>query len=202
MTNTKKKLSEAKFFYKLLSENNKLFPDFNYYLNAFLNSSRAVTWIMNSEYSKVDGFKDWYEKEKVDEETEQLLKSINTLRVESTKKKPVEANPVAQFTIDENSITDEIKEKIKEINHKRINITISEVGEGPKDAEIIIQGRISGITNSIEDFPNEDILTICENYITELERLIGECEQRFKHLLPQDLKKRTIFNFTNGDILL
>ncbi|WP_036124854.1 hypothetical protein [Lysinibacillus sphaericus] len=202
MANTRTKLNEAMFFYKLLKENNKVYPDFNYFLNAFLNSARAVTWIMVSEYDKIDGFKEWYKNQKVDDETKILLDDINVLRVQSTKKEPVQANPVAQFNIDENSITDEVKERLKEINKKKVTITISTDDEEPKEGDISIKGRISGIINSVKEFPNEDIINKCEKYIKELDQLVGECEKQFEHLLPQATKKRPVINFTNGNLLL
>ena len=42
--------------------------EFEYYLNAYSSSSRSVIRIMNSEYSKVNGWKKWYEDKAVSEE--------------------------------------------------------------------------------------------------------------------------------------
>jgi hypothetical protein len=57
------RLSEAEYFLrKMLSARGN---PFSYYLNAFLAASRSVTFLLQKEYSKVDGFAGWWAQERV-----------------------------------------------------------------------------------------------------------------------------------------
>ncbi|QPC47562.1 hypothetical protein [Mangrovibacillus cuniculi] len=204
MTHTSSKLNEAKFFNKLLKDHYLKYPDFNYYLNAFLSSSRAVTWVMNSEYDKTKGYHEWFENEKPSDEIHGLLKKINDLRIQTNKIKPVRANPNALFTIDETTITDEIREQLIKIDKKKVSITLSvasAASDEKSNDEITFKGKIENVFNSVDEFPDENILEVCEKYVEELERVVLECEKRFKHLLPETKYKGLTINFTNGDVL-
>ena len=57
-SNTKLKLKEALFFLQKMETHVDIEPDFDFYLNAFVSSSRSVKWIMNKEYSKVEGWEE------------------------------------------------------------------------------------------------------------------------------------------------
>ena len=61
MTATRTKLAEAQHF---LETTHQLFNhqslDFEFHLNAFVNASRNVTFVMQKEYSSATGFKDWW----------------------------------------------------------------------------------------------------------------------------------------------
>lgn len=91
MTETRKKLREAHYFFELT---HKLFnaqsPDFEFHLNAFANAARNVTFVMQKEFSKAKGFKEWWEAHptKTDEE---MAKFVN-LRNVSVKEKSVGHN--------------------------------------------------------------------------------------------------------------
>jgi hypothetical protein len=57
------KLFEADFFLDKMKECSKSDNTFNteYYFSAFLSSTRSVTFSMQYVFSKIDGFKEWYE---------------------------------------------------------------------------------------------------------------------------------------------
>ncbi|HSH55566.1 MAG TPA: hypothetical protein VK983_01930 [Candidatus Limnocylindrales bacterium] len=61
MTETCKKLSEAHYFLELTHRLfNALSPDFEFHLNAFANAARNVTFVMQKEFNRVDGFTAWW----------------------------------------------------------------------------------------------------------------------------------------------
>jgi hypothetical protein len=59
MTGTKLKVNEAKFFLEKMKESFQKQPDFDYYLSAFISSSRSVLWVMRCEFSKIHGWEEW-----------------------------------------------------------------------------------------------------------------------------------------------
>jgi len=74
---TQLKLEEALFFLKKMEKNFNLDPDFDFYFNAFISSGRSVTFVMQKEYSKAHGFKEWYENRVLNEKENTLLKKIS-----------------------------------------------------------------------------------------------------------------------------
>lgn len=57
--NTRHKLNEADFFLCELERNYLNYPDFEYFLSAFISSARAVLWIMESEYNSIKAWRTW-----------------------------------------------------------------------------------------------------------------------------------------------
>lgn len=53
MTNTQRKLDQAKYFFKMLDTEE---PYFDYILSAFINASRSILWVMGHEYNKSEGW--------------------------------------------------------------------------------------------------------------------------------------------------
>ena len=56
---TEDRLEEAAFFLQKV-KNCKVEKDFRFYLDAFLNASRSVTWILQKEFAHTEGFEEWY----------------------------------------------------------------------------------------------------------------------------------------------
>lgn len=65
MSECKRKLNEAEYFLKtteLLFNNQSL--DFEFHLNAFLNATRNVAFVMQKEFRSKKGFNEWWERHK------------------------------------------------------------------------------------------------------------------------------------------
>lgn len=196
---TEGKLNEARFF---LAELEKAYyeyidalgaddlksPTSQYYLSAFISSSRSVMWVMRYEYNEVQGWEAWYESQKANPEYEkdQLLKKINDLRVRSEKKSPLSLAPNIAF----NSVSEadgptlNADETLPKDRRKRFNARFTrvpnegeEADEEPKTIELLLEVRSFFL--ALEEFPNEDILKVCKSYLTFLERIVSECKQRF-----------------------
>ena len=86
------KLEEAHFFLKKMEDNIKIEPDFNHYLNAFITSARAVKWIMNKEYSNIQGWKEWDKELSKRDDNRDILKMITKVRNISQKERPLITN--------------------------------------------------------------------------------------------------------------
>jgi hypothetical protein len=95
MSDTKYKLKEAKYFLHFTEQlfNNQR-TEYVYHLNAFINSARNVTFVMQKEYADKKDFKDWWDKHpfKKDEEMSKFVE----LRNVSVKEKTIREK---QFTI-------------------------------------------------------------------------------------------------------
>lgn len=75
MSDTRDKLPESRYFLERMTETQSDRDAFEYDLSAFLAAARSVTAIMQKEFGKVSGCKDWYEEMQV------KLQNDNTMRL-------------------------------------------------------------------------------------------------------------------------
>jgi len=113
MSRTRDKLEEAHFFLQKLKEHYAQQPDVDYYLSAFISSSRSVIWVMQSEYSNIRGWRDWYNSREPTLEESIFLKSINEVRIRSEKKEPLRTSTQMTVDINERETTPELKEALE-----------------------------------------------------------------------------------------
>ena len=199
MNRTQGKLEEARFFlgelertyYDHIEQFEKLFPEnyelpkCQYYLSAFISSARSVMWVMRSEYHSVEGWEEWYQSKKLTGNDEELLKKINDVRVRSEKLSPLSLayNIAFNELFIENPPKDNNESNL-DAHHKRFSLKIAPVpveGEDISGKEQIIEFEVelSSFFWTIEDFPNEDILTVCKSYFSLLQTIVVECTGRF-----------------------
>ncbi len=182
-SNTRLRLKKSFFFLQKMETNIDIEPDFNFYLNAYISSSRSVKWVMNKEYSKVEGWEDWNKNTSSTNEEVNCIKIISKLRNQSLKEKPLVTSKEFIFPIPEGinikigalykilvfrddllpnrEIENEIKQKF---GSNPINFT--------SKREII----------RIVEKMGEDIMLLCQHYYQWLENLVNECEDQFKFL--------------------
>ena|GEM_PF-6045501 len=80
MSEARIKLQEAQYFLELIDLKFRQHSgEFVYHLNAFINSSRNVTFVLQQEYSQVEGFSGWYKKQPLqhDEEAKRFINLRN-----------------------------------------------------------------------------------------------------------------------------
>ena len=91
MTNTRRKLQETHFFFlgtkELLRAQSR---NFEFYLNAFVNAARSVTFVMQKEFGKQEGFDEWWSKHAL--KTDESAKKFIPLRDVSVHERSVGAN--------------------------------------------------------------------------------------------------------------
>ena len=187
-TDTRYKLEEAEFFLGFLETNYGKQKKFDFYLSAYFGAARAVTWIMRSEYSKVEGWEDWFKRLESDAEEERLLAGIKDLRNRSLKSEPLRTlvethlGDLYTDTPGEHAEAEKIMGRIV-----RENIPMAIGGSSGKyRIEAVIDGRPvclhvrqAMFHRRLKEFPDEHILTICNKYYKFLKRIVAECEARF-----------------------
>lgn len=181
---TKLRLKESLFFLQKMETNIKIDPDFDYYLNAFIGLARSVKWIMNNEYSKIEGWKEWFDKIPFTVEEDAVLNKIAKYRNISVKERPLTTSYEYYVPIPE-EFNVKPGEKYRFIISKT-NLKSNEENEkieteeyGPKLFEFIGQIESGRILEESEDY-SEDIMKLCHDYYRWLEDLIHEVENRFK----------------------
>lgn len=205
--NTEFKLNEAKFFLNKLEENYSKYPDFDYYLNAFINSARSVLWIMKKEFNKIDEWLKWHDSYEVKKEEDEFLKKINDLRVQSVKIAPLTTSEQINLEIIEDTITDEVKNFFKKADGKKVDVTLST--ENEESSEELINDQ-NGVTFKVKvkdgylfvnEFPDGDILEVCKTYFSWLQKIVKECVKLFGESIEKNNNRARVLKFVNGDIL-
>jgi hypothetical protein len=180
MTNTERKLNEARYFFTLLDIND---PYFDYILSAFLNAARSIGWVMRHEYNKVEGWEEWFNHYYLSEDAKHLLKKINELRIEATKKAGVKTDFFffqTDLFVDEKYYP-ELK-KIKDLEDGEYLLSIVPTSEDePKkidDAVIHFEGEINRDKRPYID-NREKLQGKCAEYLKLMTEVVTKCSKRF-----------------------
>jgi hypothetical protein len=186
MSHTKEKLEEARFFLEQLERNYRSSPEVRYFLSAYISAARSVTWVMRSEYQDILGWEEWYVSQAPDTDKAQFLKAINDLRVKSVKQGPMQIHYKVEFQIPVEKVTKEVEEYFQKSQGKRLSGEIIIAENKDAEKEIIVSGnRIEGqfiferAYIEVDMFPDEDILDVCKEYYSMIERLVITCEELF-----------------------
>lgn len=202
---TEEKLKEAKFFLDKVRESYLKYPEFNYYLNAYLGSARSVLWVMKYEFGEIENYRIWHSSYKLDEEEEKFLKKINDLRITSTKKYPLGVSEKIEWEIVEDTVTDDVKKQLKKLDKKVINFELStdnlKRDSVKKDNDITFSVKLKKGYPYIDEFPNENVLDICNKYYEFLEPIVADCLNNFGNMVDEKIRWKREWKFTNGDIL-
>lgn len=184
---TRKKLEEAAFFLGQLAPNYMKERKFDFYLSAFISSARAIPWVMKSEYGKVPGWKSWYDARKPAPDEARLLEGTNALRTRLTKQEALRTTARIQLG----------GVKLSKSEYDRVNaVLLSAHGRGVPirlggsrgqyRLEIEVEGEklICPATEvyfdrRLKEFPDLNILELCQQYYDSLARLVKECGERF-----------------------
>lgn len=181
---TRKKHGEAKFFLGLMERNSGSFPDFNYYVSAFISAARSVTWIMRAEYQTKEGWEAWYDARQPTIVDDKFLKDANELRVKSVKSEPVQTNVRVTLDIPPEEVTPELREFFRSLQPDQLAqmllVRTRDVKNGKLGGrQVLAFGEVTKTTMYVDGFPQHDILELGRRYVAELEGLIQECERKF-----------------------
>lgn len=184
MSNTRNKFNEAQFFLKLMDLNSNVFPDFNYYVSAFISIARSVTWVMKCEYKDRKGWQEWHDLKEPTKVDTDFLKMINEIRLTTTKRQPIQTNFSVTLDIPPKEITPELTAYFKSLKPSELaefianaptNNQHKEVG----DRSVLPFTETIKTTMYLDGFPKKDIREIGHKYMEELNCLIEECESKF-----------------------
>lgn len=187
MGHTRNKLSEAAFFLGKLEQAHFEYPEFNYYLSAFVSSSRSVTWVMRSEYLRVDGWQGWYDARMPTSEEAILLQKFNDVRVRTEKVEFLETSFRVTFHIPKEYFTDDLEEFFSQNAGKQAKLIVTPVENEahlseliePDEEHVTFHATFEEGYRAINDFPDEGILAACKSYYALLGKLVDECESLF-----------------------
>ena len=209
MTNSERKLDEARYFLGQLDVED---PYFDYILSAYLNAARSTPWVMRNEFTHVGGWNEWYGGREGSKVEKEIFKAINDLRINATKQEGVKTD---YFLFDTILVNEEyystIKELLKKDGHYKITITPKGELNETSDKEVNIDD--SNVNNAI-DFDDEiddsglddgdlcrktyviegrkestidqsknsrlKIHNLCIDYFSLIENLVQECIARFQ----------------------
>jgi len=182
------KLAEASYFLLKADKNWRNVPDFDFYLSAFISAARSVTWVMNAEFGKVPGWKDWFEEKKPNAEIRDFLRRVNYLRVRSQKTTPIATRTTATVHIPKEELTAEVLEWLKDSKHARVRLQpVDSRNEEfflvSGDKRIAV-GRLQKAQHELPEFPGEHAIAVCERYLKLLSALVDECERCFPLQMP------------------
>lgn len=166
MTYIRDKLNEAKYFLDKMKQATSVPENFRYELNAFLAASRSIMQIMEKEFSKKPGFKDWYK-----------LKQNGTLRyLHEQRDITIHRHPVFPCSV---SIAGQ------SFNGTTMSIVLTGTDSSIslKQAIVIlpvVQPNVP-IVYYFNDISSngKDVITICQEAIEVLETIVIECETKF-----------------------
>lgn len=183
-SNTRKKFNEAQFFLELMDLNCNSFPNFNYYVSAFISAARSVTWIMGCEYNDQPGWKEWFKSREPTEVDDEFLKMTNKIRIKTVKTTPIQTNFCVTLNIPPEEVTPQLKEYFKSLKPKELAELLVNKNDNAQDT--LIEGRkvlsfdeSVHTTMYVDGFPKHDIRQLGHKYIDFLLGLLDECEGKF-----------------------
>ena len=179
-SNTRMRLKEALFFLQKMETNFDKDPDFDFYLNAFISSSRSVKWIMNKEYSKKVGWDEWNRRFSQTVDETKFLKKTKDLRNISLKEEPLTTNKETILPLPKGINLDLDKEyriSIRKIPFPDEEIKNETKQEFDYSKQVTFIDQIKDV-RIIEKW-NEDSLVLCQKYYQWLEDLVQKCEDQF-----------------------
>ncbi len=180
MTNTERKLDEARYFLRQIEPHD---PYFDYILSAYLNAARSTSWIMRYEFSKVDGWEEWFKSCNITNEQKILLKRINELRISSTKRSGIKTEYyfLDYFVVDEQYFS-VIKDILDKPDGTEFEIGIySSDEEAQKEVDedsYKIQGTLK-MNKDESESSRESILKVCNDYFNFLQKQVRICIEKF-----------------------
>jgi hypothetical protein len=175
---TRMKLNEAAFFLQKVDEHyvdalaEGVRPLF-YYVSAFVSASRSVTWIMRSEYGRLDGWETWFEARTPDSKGRALLAKFTTIRNRLTKSEPIVGSLRAHLTSVDIPPSVPADPKVQSYR-----ATLERI-KPPAAIPHIMEARIDSVEWRLPELDAEDLLRACSQYFALLDELVRDCESRF-----------------------
>jgi hypothetical protein len=179
MTDTREKLYEAKYFLKCMKDKQSDRDAFKYNLSAFLSAARSVTLIMQKEFDKVVGFKDWYVDKQHHMESDNTMKLLNNKRIMTIHQQPIQPRAhvdvalhgVSNFS---GSLSMVIIRADGTIERRESEPTPPPASTAQIRTDTTVEWRWY-----FYELPDEDVVTVCDEHIAKLESLVVECESLF-----------------------
>lgn len=191
MSETRKKLGEAQYFFGLTQKLfNAGYADFEYNLNAFISAARNVTFVMQREFCNVDGFNDWWNNNPTKQD--ESMKKFVTLRNVSVKERSIGHNtftlkhdfgPEGLHVVGKKGPTSVISDPIRFDSpipdHTYVTVK-DDSGERRVKAKLIHDfSVVETYEHGTKHIKFDGFITEAKEYLGKLEDIVDECENKF-----------------------
>ena len=189
MSKSRAKLNEAKYFYEQMESKfkEKKTEEFKHYINAFLNSARSVTFVIQKEFRKYKGFDEWYELQKEKKLNDEKLKKFVTLRNISLKEEPINPRYIFGVFFEKGIEVGPGDDFIIETDAS--SYVRSHYKPGKATEKILIEENINNMKKpniflscEFTEIPGVNLFDICKKYLSVLIDLVTECEKKFENM--------------------
>lgn len=179
---TTQKYNEAEYFLGLMKENVEDRQKFKYNFSAFVSAARSITFLLQKEVSKNQGFDEWYCKKQMQMEQDELFKFFKKKRNYILKEGLINPRAEISMTIPYSAAGSYSVEAI--VRNAGGIITDYEYSESPAKPKPVSKPKVVEETAYKWFFadwpePNEDVITLCEKYLDELKLIVEEAENKF-----------------------
>ncbi len=178
MTRTRDKLNEAKHYFQALRQTQAIRDEFIRAFSAFVSAARSVTYVMEDEFSRAAGFADWYRDKQAWMRTQPVLNFMNEMRVENLHRS--DSRPTMRVTIPVGGQSVSIESELEVVHPSGVR----ELAE----PERIITAPPGTVVRWIlyrEPFSERkpdsaayEAISASEEWVTQLEALVDECERQ------------------------
>ncbi len=172
MTNTRDKVNETKHFFEEMKRISPQTDTFRYTYTAFLAALRSITQIMQKEFSGADGFSAWYETKQKEMGENSVLKYLHKQRSLTYHERPAIIYPIG--------VTKQIAQ------NNQISYMLSGTGDTLQRNQTFFQpfpqyASVIEVKYYFSDFTDsdKDVITICQEAVWALEKIVAECESKF-----------------------
>jgi hypothetical protein len=164
---TRNKLNEASYFLELMTKCFESDDKFTFNLSAFLSASRSITWYMQRQYGKKQGFSDWYCRKQTDMSADTELDYLNKARVEDVHKEYVKTGTtkILHHSTDAYLVKDGETQNIE---------SLKQVKEEPT-----WQPEPTIVKRFFHNFGKVEVIPFCEKQLKKFSATIDECERLF-----------------------
>ena len=177
MRDTLEKMEEARYFLSCMKSDLINVSHFKFNLSAFLSAARSVTLIIQKELSPVPGFSDWYSRKQNKFETDKLMKFFNKKRVLLIHEEPVRPRKEVHIAYkDSIHLNDKLAVFVL---HADGSTEIREGGQQFSGKKTIKNKPDVKHLWFFDDMPNQDLISLCEEYLEKLQQLVMECQSKF-----------------------
>lgn len=173
LTRVEYRLAAARFFLQLLRDQPLKQPEFDWMLEAFISVARTVRWLMRAEVHNSPLLDEWEKGYAQGPEVAALFKKINDIRVRLTKVEPARTKEVLKLTIppvpglrkalEQGDATGGAPFRVWRSPDGKQFIVQSMDGQYSAPAEMRAQYQ------SLDEFPQEDALEVCQRYLSQLQ---------------------------------
>jgi hypothetical protein len=168
MTRVEYRFAAARYFLQQLQSKKPKPPEFDWLIEAVIFTARTAAWLMKAEAHNSSAFQAWQISNPPDTETAALFKKITVIRNRISKVEPARTRAVIKAHLNP---PPELLAMIQAGEQFRVwaspdgkrHIMESMDGRHRAEAENVVEYQ------SLDEFPVENVLDVCERYIVVLE---------------------------------